>query len=105
VRNYGGAFTRRTASAGFRGAKGPAPTAPIKLPPTMLMCLAICATCACHLVVFNEESLYVDAIIARPDGSVSLEYICYCDETTITLIGFLKVRQDRYLNLMQGQAT
>jgi len=33
--------------------------------PTMFMCLAICATCACHLVVFTEESLLVDAINYR----------------------------------------
>jgi len=43
--------------------------------PTMFMCLAICATCACHLVIFREGSLFVDAInyIGRPDCSISLE--------------------------------
>jgi len=31
--------------------------------PTMFMCLAICATCVCHLVIFiSEENLFVDAI-------------------------------------------
>jgi len=30
--------------------------------PTMFMCLAICATCACHLVIFSEKSLFVNAI-------------------------------------------
>jgi len=48
-------------SAGFRGRpKGLGPRAP-----TMFMCLAICATCACHLVAFSEKSLFVDAINYR----------------------------------------
>jgi len=30
------------------------------------MCLAICTTCACHLVIpISEESLFVDAYVAR----------------------------------------
>jgi len=46
-------------------------------PPTMFMCLAICTTCACHLLVFiSEESLFVNAIkrsvVLSPDGSISL---------------------------------
>jgi len=32
-------------------------------PPTMFMCLAIYATCMCHIVIFSEKSLFVDAII------------------------------------------
>jgi len=53
-----------TSSAGFRGRKEPGPRAPYqKGSPTMLMCLAICTTCACLLVVFiSEESLFVNAI-------------------------------------------
>jgi len=41
----------------------------------MFMCLVICATCACHLVIFREGSLFVDAIkyIGQSDGSISLE--------------------------------
>jgi len=32
-----------------------------------------------------------------------LNIIWYCDETTFTLIGFLKVDQIRYLNLVNGR--
>jgi len=41
----------------------------------MFVCLAICAKCACHLVIFGEKSLFVDAInyIGRPNSSISLE--------------------------------
>jgi len=29
----------------------------------MFMCVAICATCACHLVIFiSEESFFVDTL-------------------------------------------
>jgi len=43
-------------SAGLGGPKGPGAT-------TMFVCLAICTSCACHLVIFiSEESLFVDAI-------------------------------------------
>jgi len=61
----------------------------------MFMFLAICATCACHLVIFSEESLFIDAIIiGRPNSSISLEeYLIVCDETTFKLTGFLKVGQ------------
>ena len=31
-----------------------------KGPPTMFMCLAICATWACHLVIFSKESIFVE---------------------------------------------
>ena len=61
-----------TASAGFRGGpKGPGPHQ--RGPPTRFMCLAICVICACHLVIFSEESLFVDTI-GWPAGSISLEY-------------------------------
>jgi len=41
----------------------------------MFMYLAIRAKCACHLVIFREGSLFVDATnyIGRPDSSISLE--------------------------------
>jgi len=42
-------------------------------PPTMFMCLAIYATCMCHIVIFSEKSLFVDAIIGQPNSSISLE--------------------------------
>jgi len=60
----------------WRGPRGPEPGQPTKqAPPTMFMCLTICTTCACHLVIFiSEENLFVDAIIGRPDGSISLAY-------------------------------
>jgi len=63
-------------SAGFRGIQGAWAQGPHQRgAPTMFMCLAICATCACLLVIFiSEESLFVDAIIGRPDGSISLVY-------------------------------
>ena len=74
-------------SAGFRGRpRGPGPG-----PPTMFMCLVICATCACHLIIFSEETLFVDAISSVGKTAVfNLNNIWYCDETTITLIVFLK---------------
>jgi len=50
-------FVNTIASApDLGGGKGPGPRAP-----TMFMCLAICATCACHLFIFNEKSFFVDA--------------------------------------------
>jgi len=45
------------------GAQGAGPKAPHQRgPPTMFVCLAICATCGCHLVIFSEKSMFVDAI-------------------------------------------
>jgi len=79
-------------SAGFRGGQGPPP----KRGPTMLMCLAICTTCAFHLVIFiSEKSLFEDAIkLSVVQTAVfHLNIVWYCDETTITLIVFLKVGQ------------
>ena len=56
-------------SAGFRGA-GPGP-------PTMLMCLVIYATCACHLVIFSEKRLFVERYYlirsAKQQQAISLE--------------------------------
>ena len=69
-------------------------------PPTIFMCLSICVICACHSVIFSKESLFVDAsdYIGRPDSSISLDVIWYCDETTIALTGFLKVDL-RYMSI------
>jgi len=50
-------------SAGFRGdPRGPGLGPPPKRAPTMFMSSAIYATYACHLVVFSEKSLFVDAV-------------------------------------------
>jgi len=57
------------------------------------MCLAICVTCACHLVIFGVESLFVDAVSVSQTAVFHLIIVWYCDATTITLIGFLKVDQ------------
>jgi len=62
--------------------------------PKMFMCLAICVTCACHLVIISEENLFVDAITDRADGSISLYLI-------ITRIGSLKLCQFWYLKLVK----
>jgi len=66
----------------------------------MFTCLAICKTYACQLVIFiSEEILFVDAIIYRLARrqyftcTTVFHIIWYCDETTSTLIGFLKVDQ------------
>jgi len=71
----------------------------------MFMCLAVCTTCAWHLVIFiSEESLFVDAITLSvvQTAVFHLYIIWYCDETTISWksirylnlnIGFLKVGQ------------
>jgi len=55
----------------------------------------MCDMCV-HLVIFREESLFKDAIIIGwPNSSISFEeYLIICDETNITLIGFLKVGQE-----------
>jgi len=79
------------------GPKGPGPRVPHQEgAPTMFMCLTIHTTCACHLVIFiSEESLFVDAIkLSVVQTAVfHLNIIWYCDETTTTLIVFLKVGQ------------
>jgi len=62
----------------------------------MFMCLAICTTCAYHLAIsISEESLFVDAVkLSVVQTAVFyMNIIWYCDETTIALIGFLKVAQ------------
>jgi len=43
--------------------------------PHHVLYLAICAICACHLVIFREKGLFVNAInyIGRPNSSISLE--------------------------------
>ena len=47
------------AAPDLRGGKGPGPRPPYQRgPPTMFMCLAICA---CDLVIFSEESCSRDA--------------------------------------------
>jgi len=75
-----------SASARFRGG-GPGA-------PTMFRCLAIRVTCACHLVIFRRECLFVDAISSVGQMAVFLlSIVRYCDETTVTLVGFLKVGQ------------
>jgi len=81
---------------GAQGVRAQFPGPPTKQgPPTMFMCLAICTTCAWQLVTFiSEESLFVDAKISVVQTAVfHLCIIWYCDETTITLIVFLKVGQ------------
>jgi len=55
------------------------------------MCLAICTTCTCHLVIFiSEESLWTLLSVVQTEV-LHLHIIWYCDETTITLLVFLKV--------------
>jgi len=55
------------------GSKGPADPHQ-RGPPTMLICLAIRATYACHIVIFSDKSLFVDVtIISQPKSSISLE--------------------------------
>ena len=64
--------------------------------PTTFVYLAICTTCACHLVIFiSDESLFADAIKLSvvQTAIFHLYIIWYCDETTITIIVFLKVGQ------------
>jgi len=56
----------------------------------------LCATYAFHLVIFNEKSLFVGIINYISVGQTAifhLKNIWCCDETTITLTGFLKVGQ------------
>ena len=77
-------------SAGFRGARVPPP----KSAPTMFLCLAMCATSLCHLVIYSEESLFADVISYQSVcSSFLVNIVWYCDETTITITGFLKVSQ------------
>ena len=82
-----------TAAPDLGSAKGPG-----KGCPTTFMYLAICTTCACHLVIFiSEDSLFADAIkLSVVQTAVfHLKNIWYCDETAITLIVFPKVGQPR----------
>jgi len=54
-------------SAGFRGGKGFGSRAfHQRGPQTIFMRLALYATCACHLLIFSKEILFVDAINYRP---------------------------------------
>ena len=82
---------------GAKWPKGPAPRAPhLRGPTTIFIRSGICSTCACHLVIFSEESLFVDAINLLSVGQTAvfhLKNIWYCDETTTTLIDFLKVSE------------
>ena len=62
----------------------------------MFMCLAVCTSCACQSVIFIiNGSLFADAIkLPVVQKTVFRLHITgYCDETTITLIVFLKVGQ------------
>ena len=62
----------------------------------MFICLAIYTTCACHLVIFiSEESLFVDTIESSvvQTAAFYLNTVWCWDETTITLIVFLKIGQ------------
>jgi len=79
-------------------AQGPPP----KRAPTMFMFLAICATCACHLVVFSEKSLFVDAINYR---SAKQQYSTWriFDIVTKQLLHLLvSWKSVRYLNLVNA---
>ena len=85
-------------SAGFWGGEGP---------PTMFMCLAIRATCECHLVFFNEKNLFVDAIkiIGRPNSSISLEEYLILWRNNYYTYWFPGSRSGIWTWWMKGQAT
>jgi len=60
----------------------------------MLLCLAICATCAYHLIRFSEESLLVGVInYYRSGRRQHFTEILFDIMTKPTLIGFPKVGQ------------
>jgi len=44
---------------------------------TIFICLAICVTCACHLVIFSEESLFLDAINLLSAGQTAVLYFTW----------------------------
>jgi len=70
----------------------------------MFMCLAICATCACQLVILARK-LYLwsrRCISYRSARWERFSWILHYDETTTTLIGFLKLV--RYLNLVNARS-
>jgi len=75
------------------GARGPGPT-------TVFMCLAICVTCACHLVIFSKESLCVNAIDCRSARRQYFTWILF-DAVTKWLSHLLvSWKSVRYLNLV-----
>jgi len=73
----------------------------------MFMCLAICATCACHLVFFSGKSLFVDAvnIIGRPNSSISLEEYLILWRNNYYTYWFPGSRSGIWTWWMKGQAT
>ena len=70
--------------------------------PTMFICLTICATCACQLILFIEESLFVCVInhIGQADSSTSLKYYLILWPNKHLLVSWQSVR---YLNLVNAR--
>jgi len=89
------AWSLKATAPDLGGAKGP---------PTMFLCLA---KCACHLVVFSEKSVFVDAFnyIGRPNSSISLEeYLIFWRNNYYTY-WFPESRPGIWIWWMQDQAT
>jgi len=82
------------------GSKGPGP--PTKVGPTMFVCLAICATCACHLVIFSEESYLVDTISYRSARRQYFTWILFSIVTKQLLHFLVSWKSVRYLNLVNA---
>jgi len=59
----------------------------------MFMCLVIRATCACHLVIFSEESLFIDPINYRSAQQQCLNLVNarpgHIEHVTLRLYSFL----------------
>jgi len=78
-------YVRVRRSAEFREGQGAwAQGPPPKGGPTVFICFTICATCACPLVLFMEESLFVGVSnynrSDRPQYSLK-NIVLFCDET------------------------
>jgi len=64
--------------AGFREGQGARTHGPHQRGSlAIFICLATCVTCACHLVIFSEESLFVDAINLLSVGQTAVLYFTW----------------------------
>ena len=66
----------------------------------MFMCLAICATCACYLVICREESLFVDAI-RLPIGQTAVFHLNIGTKQVLHLL--VSWKSVRYLNMLNAR--
>ena len=85
---------------------GGGPRGPVPGPPTMPMCLAICTTCACHLVVFiSEESLFEALLNYRSSRRQYFTWILFDIVPKQLLHLLFSWKSVRYLNLVNARSS